>query len=193
MPAACDPAGFAEAYVDGRLDIEGDVQAAAELASYLRKIRPPQILRWLDSHTHEKARVAHTLAADSRDVRAHYDLSDEFFRLFLDSQMVYSCAYFAHPEQDLDKAQERKLDLVCRKLRLRPGESFLDVGCGWGCAPDLGRQALRSSNVRDHALAQSGPGGSHHGRDRGALGARNGRRRSLPSASSRSLRQDCLT
>jgi hypothetical protein len=65
MPAACDPAGFAEAYVDGRLDIEGDVQAAAELASYLRKIRPPQILRWLDSHTHEKARVAHTLAADS--------------------------------------------------------------------------------------------------------------------------------
>src|SRR6266545_4819916 len=74
----------------------------------------------------------HTVEHDRRDVQAHYDLSDEFFRLFLDEKMVYSCAYFASPDQSLDRAQERKLDLICKKLGLRPGDSFLDVGCGWG-------------------------------------------------------------
>lgn len=75
---------------------------------------------------------SHTVDRDRQDVQSHYDLSDEFFRLFLDEKMVYSCAYFASPEQDLDRAQERKLDLICRKLDLRPGDRFLDAGCGWG-------------------------------------------------------------
>jgi cyclopropane-fatty-acyl-phospholipid synthase len=138
--------------VDGRLDIEGDIQAAAELASYLRKMRPPPIVSWLTSHRHTARPAAHTVAGDSHDVRAHYDLSDEFFHLFLDAQMVYSCAHFAHPEQGLDEAQERKLDLVCRKLQLRPGESFLDVGCGWGALPIW---AAKHYGVRAHGITLS--------------------------------------
>jgi cyclopropane-fatty-acyl-phospholipid synthase len=59
-------------------------------------------------------------------------LPGEFYALWLDERMVYSCAYFAAPEEDLDNAQERKLDYICRKLRLRPGERLLDIGCGWG-------------------------------------------------------------
>jgi cyclopropane-fatty-acyl-phospholipid synthase len=135
LVASGDPAAMAEAYMDGRLDIEGDIKAAVGLGSYLRRIRPPTVLGWLGSHKHEWTPAKHSPDADGQDVRAHYDLSDDFFHLFLDSQMVYSCAYFAHPEQNLDEAQERKLDLVCRKLHLRPGELFLDVGCGWGALP----------------------------------------------------------
>ena len=62
----------------------------------------------------------------------HYDVSNEFYALWLDEQMVYSCAYFATADEDLDTAQTRKLDYLCRKLRLRPGERLLDIGCGWG-------------------------------------------------------------
>ena len=74
----------------------------------------------------------HSPARDRAAVTYHYDASNEFYRLFLDSRMVYSCAYFASPDEPLETAQERKLDYVCRKLRLRPGERLLDIGCGWG-------------------------------------------------------------
>ena len=67
-----------------------------------------------------------------RDVAFHYDVSNEFYALFLDPRMVYTCAYYRHPDGDLATAQEDKLELVCRKLRLAPGERFLDLGCGWG-------------------------------------------------------------
>jgi cyclopropane-fatty-acyl-phospholipid synthase len=59
-------------------------------------------------------------------------IRETFYALWLDERMVYSCAYFAAPDEDLDAAQERKLDYICRKLRLRPGERLLDIGCGWG-------------------------------------------------------------
>jgi cyclopropane-fatty-acyl-phospholipid synthase len=132
---SADPACFAEAYADDRLHIDGDLRRAVELASYLGQIH---------LGLREKLRVVPRLAVassnhsrerDTRDVRAHYDLSDDFFRLFLDRRMVYSCAYFAHPDQTLEEAQERKLELVCRKLDLRPGEQYLDIGCGWGALP----------------------------------------------------------
>jgi cyclopropane-fatty-acyl-phospholipid synthase len=74
----------------------------------------------------------HTLARDRRAVQHHYDVGNEFFELFLDSSMTYSCAYFAGGAQTLAEAQEAKLELVCRKLGLRAGERVLDVGCGWG-------------------------------------------------------------
>lgn len=67
-----------------------------------------------------------------RDIAFHYDLSNDFYALFLDPRMVYTCAYYRRPDGDLATAQEDKLDLVCRKLRLVPGERFLDLGCGWG-------------------------------------------------------------
>jgi cyclopropane-fatty-acyl-phospholipid synthase len=74
----------------------------------------------------------HTLARDRRAVRHHYDVGNEFFALFLDRSMTYSCAYFKGGASTLEEAQEAKLELVCVKLGLRPGERVLDVGCGWG-------------------------------------------------------------
>ena len=69
---------------------------------------------------------------DAQAIEHHYDLSNDFYALFLDPLMVYTCAYYRTPDTSLEQAQEDKLDLVCRKLRLQPGERFLDIGCGWG-------------------------------------------------------------
>jgi cyclopropane-fatty-acyl-phospholipid synthase len=69
---------------------------------------------------------------DRESIQYHYDVSNEFYALFLDPRMVYTCAYYRTPDGDLAQAQEDKLDLVCRKLRLQPGERLLDIGCGWG-------------------------------------------------------------
>ncbi|MFD1331760.1 class I SAM-dependent methyltransferase [Methylopila musalis] len=69
---------------------------------------------------------------NQKNIAHHYDVSNAFYRLFLDEQLIYSCAYFQDWDEDLDAAQRAKIDLVCRKLRLQPGERFLDVGCGWG-------------------------------------------------------------
>ena len=69
---------------------------------------------------------------DKKFVQFHYDVSNDFYQLFLDAQMVYSCGYFQTPEMSIDDAQTLKLDRICRKLRLQPGERFLDVGSGWG-------------------------------------------------------------
>jgi cyclopropane-fatty-acyl-phospholipid synthase len=74
----------------------------------------------------------HTRARDARAVRHHYDVSNDFFALFLDESMTYSCAIFSRGARDLEEAQRTKLDLVCTKLALKPGETVLDVGCGWG-------------------------------------------------------------
>jgi len=89
-------------------------------------------------------------------VRHHYDVSNRFYEMLLGPSLVYSCAYFASPDDSLERAQERKLELICRKLRLQPGERLLDIGCGWGslgmhaagqhCAPPPG--AHRRSNPR---------------------------------------------
>src|SRR2546423_7665478 len=74
----------------------------------------------------------HSRERDARAVRHHYDVSNEFFALFLDESMTYSCALFKHGARTLEEAQEAKLELICRKLDLRPGGRVLDVGCGWG-------------------------------------------------------------
>ncbi|MDA1000915.1 MAG: class I SAM-dependent methyltransferase, partial [bacterium] len=69
---------------------------------------------------------------DREAISYHYDLSNEFYKTFLCENMVYTCAYYRDPEGGLDQAQRDKLDLVCRKIRLTPGEDYLDIGCGWG-------------------------------------------------------------
>ena len=82
----------------------------------------------------------------------HYDLSNEFYALFLDPEMVYSCAYFKSWDGTLEAAQVDKLDMVCRKLRLKPGERFLDVGCGWG---GLVAHAAKTYGVKVHGITLS--------------------------------------
>jgi cyclopropane-fatty-acyl-phospholipid synthase len=138
---------LAEAYLDGELELEGDAIALIEAAA--RWSGPGVSLPLVSAALSTWARRAlrrgggaplearlrgrlHTVARDREAVRHHYDVSDDFYRLFLDSGMVYSCAYFARGGERLEDAQRAKLDLVCRKLGLSAGERFLDVGCGWG-------------------------------------------------------------
>ncbi len=85
-------------------------------------------------------------------VQFHYDLSNDFYALFLDPEMVYSCAYFTDWENDLATAQHDKLEMICRKLRLKPGDRFLDIGCGWG---GLVCHAARHHGVTAHGITLS--------------------------------------
>jgi cyclopropane-fatty-acyl-phospholipid synthase len=124
---------LAEAYVTGELTADGRIEdvlrvglALAERLGkmpLLRRLAPLPGMRWGRRHNRER---------DAAAVRYHYDVSNEFYRLWLDRHMVYSCAYFVTGAEDLDTAQEQKLDHLCRKLRLSPGERLLDIGCGWG-------------------------------------------------------------
>jgi cyclopropane-fatty-acyl-phospholipid synthase len=146
----------AEAFSANLLDIEGDTLGVLEAAA--RWPGPPpslQTLRAAGSAWWRRVQTAlaprlhgrpHTPARDKSAVQYHYDASDDFYRLFLGPSMVYSCAYFATPDEPLEAAQAAKLELVCRKLELAPGERLLDVGCGWGAL------------VR-HAVAHHGVGG----------------------------------
>jgi cyclopropane-fatty-acyl-phospholipid synthase len=127
-----DPSEFAEAYVDARIRIEGDLGEAVKLLSYLSSVKLDLISKLSVTSKLDVRPARHTVRSDTRNVQAHYDLSDDFFRLFLDERMVYSCAYFVHEDDSLDDAQAHKLDLICRKLRLTAGEKLLDIGCGWG-------------------------------------------------------------
>ena len=83
----------------------------------------------------DKASRAGTEAANRANIQYHYDVSNAFYALFLDPEMVYSCAHFVEPHNDLARAQHDKLDMICRKLRLKPNETLLDIGCGWGALP----------------------------------------------------------
>jgi cyclopropane-fatty-acyl-phospholipid synthase len=91
---------------------------------------------------------------DRQAVTYHYDVSNDFYALWLDRRMVYSCAYFQAPDDDLDTAQKRKLDYICRKLRLKPGQRLLDIGCGWG---GLVLYAAQHYDVDATGITISGP------------------------------------
>src|SRR6185312_1534805 len=75
---------------------------------------------------------ANTLAGSARNIHHHYDLTAEFYRLWLDSRLLYSCGYFPSPSTSLEQAQLAKMDHICRKLQLQPGETVVEAGCGWG-------------------------------------------------------------
>ena len=125
---------LADAYVRGDLDIEGSMDDVMAIAAVLagdpvargRRSAWPRLLRTM------RSRWLHRPRRDAEQVRFHYDISDDFYALWLDPRRVYSCAYWSEAAMTLERAQAAKLDLVCRKLRLEPGQRFLDVGAGWG-------------------------------------------------------------
>ena len=85
-------------------------------------------------------------------IQFHYDVSNDFYKLFLGDEMVYTCAYFKEWGNSLEQAQRDKMDLICRKLRLQPGEKMLDIGCGWG---GLIRHAAMNYGVKSHGITLS--------------------------------------
>ena len=105
------------------------------------------------AHTRRRAVRAHSKDENRAAIQFHYDVSNEFYELWLDRAMVYSCGYFEHAAVGIDAAQEAKLEHICRKLLLKPGERFLDVGCGWGA---LVIHAARRHGVRAHGITLSG-------------------------------------
>ncbi len=94
----------------------------------------------------------HVSGSDKAAISHHYDVSNAFYQLFLDERMVYTCAYFKDWENSLDQAQEDKLEHVCRKLRLKPGETLLDIGCGWG---SLLIYAAKTHGITGHGVSLS--------------------------------------
>jgi len=118
---------LAEAYIEGDVDVEGDVREAIRTVAALSRSRSGALF---DSSGPTNAR--HTRRGDREAIQHHYDVSNEFYALWLDPRMVYSCAYFRDEADSLEQAQLQKLDHICAKLRLRPGERLLDIGCGWG-------------------------------------------------------------
>jgi cyclopropane-fatty-acyl-phospholipid synthase len=145
---------LSEAYLYDDFDVEGDIESIFGLPGAKRASGAKRAYTWLQKlaafsrlsrlpKTDRRPRTAgrgparlsgrrHSVERDRAAIRYHYDVSNEFYRLFLDSRMVYSCGYFAEPGDELESAQLAKLDLICRKLRLKPGQRLLDIGCGWG-------------------------------------------------------------
>ena len=137
---------FGDAFSDGRLQVEGD------LLSFLES----SFGTWRDAPLDALGRAARYVGrrfgdriASRRDVHHHYDLGNDFYRLWLDEGMVYTCAYFRSPGDSLEDAQVAKMDHVCRKLRLRPGETVIEAGCGWGA---LALHMARHYGVRVRAF-----------------------------------------
>jgi cyclopropane-fatty-acyl-phospholipid synthase len=180
--------GLARGFIDESLTLEGDLETVLTLRGQVTAagLRPGDPIRLLKAAVRAAGPIVlrpppipeievvpvgrrHSIGRDRQVVRQHYDLSNEFYRLLLGPSMVYSCAYYADAGQSLDDAQERKLDLICRKLDLHPGERLLDLGCGWGslvihAAARYGVQAtgvtlseaqaeLARERVREHGLS----------------------------------------
>ncbi len=148
--AAGSVGSLAQDWVEGRIELQGRMRDIAATAAGLVGNDPTKprlapgpvgvLAWWRDLLRHARSSTRHTPAADARQVQFHYDVSDDFYALWLDPRRVYSCAYWRDSGKTADeptaaqlaRAQEAKLDHICRKLALRDGERFLDVGAGWG-------------------------------------------------------------
>ena len=158
-----------EAYVYNDVDFEGSILEVVRFAARLRSsqsrnlgsLRLYRRLRTLPAENRrstygrpERAGRLHSKRRDSASVAAHYNTGNDFFRQFLDPGMVYSAGVFLDPDEPLEKAQLRKIDLICRKLQLRPHQRLLDIGCGWGT---LAIHAARHYDVEVTGVTLSGP------------------------------------
>ena len=175
MALGRDPLRLAEVYFRDDVDIEGDFFAALGLKDHLRTIS----MSWRDrigaavaalrlclclsdpassrrsgerASLHGRSVREHSKTENKQAIAFHYDVSNAFYALWLDDAMVYSCAYFEQADDTLKNAQRAKLDHVCRKLLLRPGERFLDIGCGWGA---LVIHAAKHYGVQAHGITLS--------------------------------------
>jgi cyclopropane-fatty-acyl-phospholipid synthase len=119
---------LAKAYVRNDLDFTGSAQRVLAIAEGM----VGEITHGRDALASRWRLWLHQRRSNRANIGYHYDVSDAFYRLWLDANLVYSCAYFRRADDTLDAAQVQKLDHICRKLRLAPGERFLDIGCGWG-------------------------------------------------------------
>ena len=153
-----------EAFIHSDFDIEGDIFSAFSLVDIIatRTLKPGEVAglarellslpkpgpaQAIGRGPARLSGIRHSRERDRAAIQYHYDVGDDFYALWLDCRMQYSCAYFPTGREDLDTAQERKLEHICRKLRLQPGERLLDIGCGWGglaiyAAEKYGVQAL---------------------------------------------------
>jgi cyclopropane-fatty-acyl-phospholipid synthase len=130
LSIAIDPeVGFGDAYSAGRIEVDGDLVRTMETAYQSSRVHP---WLWRLRSKWMTRSQANTRRGSAHNIHQHYDLSNDFYRMWLDERMLYTCAYFPTPEASLEAAQEAKLEMVCRKLRLRPGETVVEVGCGWG-------------------------------------------------------------
>jgi cyclopropane-fatty-acyl-phospholipid synthase len=149
-----DLAKLAEAYIEGHLEVDGPIaeamRVAEGLATHWGKARKGHLPSLFNLHSKRR---------DAAAIRYHYDVSNDFYALWLDRRMVYSCAYYRDGSEDIDAAQEHKLDHICRKLRLKAGDRFLDIGCGWGALVmhAAERYGVRATGItlsqNQHALA----------------------------------------
>lgn len=123
---------FGEAYMDGRVDVEGDLADLLSLALRSGLMTATQQTQGLAGAALRTAGKLRSLKREKQNIARHYDLGSDFFRLWLDESLTYSCAYFHDASDPLEQAQRQKIEHSLKKLRLQPGETLLDIGCGWG-------------------------------------------------------------
>jgi len=124
--------GFAEEYVAGNIEVQGDLQALLKFQT-APIYDAAQLSLWEKFKFLVSAMLTRdTIGRAKKNVAHHYDLGNEFYRLWLDETMTYTCAYFRMPDDTLEEAQRNKHEHICRKLRLQPGQTLVDIGCGWG-------------------------------------------------------------
>lgn len=124
---------FGEAYMDGRVDVEGDLADLMSLALRSGLMSVTETTQSFAGATFLRAvGKLRSLKSEKENIARHYDLGNDFFRLWLDESLTYSCAYFRNASDTLDEAQKQKIEHSLKKLRLEPNETLLDIGCGWG-------------------------------------------------------------
>lgn len=144
--------GFGEGYSRGDIDVEGDMEKLTrmlfdpEILSIRPSLKNLVKILWL------RLKYRNDIKQSRENVSFHYDLSNEFYATWLDKRMVYSCAYFKNANNSIEQAQEDKLEYICRKLLLQPGQSLLDIGCGWGA---LAIYAAQKYGVTVHGITLS--------------------------------------
>lgn len=164
LSSSPDELSLATKYIDGEIDVEGDLYLALRslpmIEHAIRTSVPPSAISlhsyvsaWADQiASFVRQGALHSHQRDAASIAHHYDKPAEFYELFLGDTMVYSCAYFRSLENSLDRAQRDKMHLICRKLDLKPKERFLDIGCGWG---SLLLHASENFDVTAHGVSLS--------------------------------------